>query len=351
MGAGGARRSGRGRGGERGRKFGLDPLSSRDRSGGLPRPGRSAAQMGREGEPVPPVERTHPLQRQAAGVAGQSVDEKHRQGAGSADQQGFARGGQYGLQALVRVPEADAQALVEVGVEGGVGLELRVQARHPGHGDVRALQPDPFVVREQHPLHVPDLVADLQAQLAGQLLRRGEAVQTDQVAARAAALFPYALGVTRQRQRLFQLRARDDGAAAQTPQPPLQVEFTERLAQRFPGHLEAQGQFAFGRQRLTLTQFGEQRLQLDLRRVVLGDASVLGDAGADRCARFLAVRVVHRAILALRVRPEVTRCLREGGSRVSCSARGRSPGQRVVGVLLSAAGVGGPPPGGGRRRP
>lgn len=141
------------------------------------------------------------------------MDQEHRQGGRGPDEQGLTGGREHGLDPLVGVAEGDAEAIAEIGVEGGVRVELRVQVRDAGDADVRALQSDALVVGEQHPLQVPDRLAPLDRDLGGELLGAGEAVQADEVAAGPPALAADALGVAGQRERLLQLGPGDDGAA------------------------------------------------------------------------------------------------------------------------------------------
>ena len=220
------------------------------------------------------------------------MDEQHRKGRRGPDEQGLARGRQHGLAPLVGVPEVDA-AVVQIAVERGVGLEEGVEAGEAGHGDVGALQADPFVVREQHALQVPDRLAAFEAGLGGERVRAGEPVEGDEGTAGRAALAPYALGVAGERQRLRQLGSRDDRAAPLPAQLALQHQLAQRLAHGLAGDAVLLGQVALGGDGGALPQVGHEVVDPRLHRVVLRHAAVLGDAGADGGAGGLVVRVVH----------------------------------------------------------
>ncbi|GAA1533658.1 hypothetical protein GCM10009730_48680 [Streptomyces albidochromogenes] len=114
-------------------------------------------------------------------------------------------------------------------------------------------------------------------------------------------LAAYALRVARQRQGLFELRPGHDRAPPLPAKAALQEQFAQRLPHGFARDLVPYGEITLGRQESALPQLADQRGDMGFDGVVLGNAAVLRDAGADRRPRVLVlrVRVVLRVVHAL----------------------------------------------------
>ncbi len=205
-------------------------------------------EAGHELVAVAPVDRAHPLHRFAAAVHRMTGQHEHRQPHIGAEQARLARGGERGLDGLLRLGETDVVHLGERGVERGVLHQRTAQRRKAFGRKVRGLDRHRLPAGEPQPLDAQHPAARRDVQQPGEGVVRRDVADVQELGRRLQALGAHVLGVRGELERLGDLRLGDEGALALDAfEAALDDQFLQGLAHGRARGVELGGQSAFGR--------------------------------------------------------------------------------------------------------